>query len=470
MERNFRNREFEQYLKSTADQYRMIPTDKVWKGINNTLHTRRKWYGIGLAFLLLSTAVSVTWIMLTNPSSKKQQPIVQQTPAQPAQSPIAEKAPRPTLPVSKDIGTILTFNKVSSNKEIPGVVEAPVMSITESGLNSETEPVRSFTAETKSAEPSNETSIARHKPSNEPSIDVFVNTADPLNKYLPGEKATEHHPMFTESRLAKSTSVHSPLTIESVVNSYQAKKIVRKLSWQLYFAPTVSYRKLSVNKSYDANVSPFSATNYPFTNSSDVNSQVTHKPDMGLELGLSTKYPLSKKVKLTGAFQFNINRYDIKAFAYYGEEATINLNGGNGTNSVKAWTYYRNFDGYKSDWLKNYYFSVSAPIGAELRLIGSDKTYFGVAGTLQPTYIIKDRAFLISTDYKNYVEIPRLISHWNINTSLETFISYTSKSTRTRWQVGPQVRYQVLSSFKKKYPVKENLFDFGLKVGISRNK
>jgi hypothetical protein len=93
-----------------------------------------------------------------------------------------------------------------------------------------------------------------------------------------------------------------------------------------------------------------------------------------------------------------------------------------------------------------------------------------VAGTVQPTYILKDRAFLISTDYKNYVEIPRLIRHWNINTSLETFISYTSRSAKTRWQIGPQVRYQVLSSFKKKYPVKENLFDFGLKVGISHNK
>ena len=65
--------------------------------------------------------------------------------------------------------------------------------------------------------------------------------------------------------------------------------------------------------------------------SRDVNSEVTHKPDMGLELGLSTRYPLTKNLKLSAGFQFNINRYDIKAFAYSGEEATINLNGGNGT-------------------------------------------------------------------------------------------------------------------------------------------
>ena len=31
----------------------------------------------------------------------------------------------------------------------------------------------------------------------------------------------------------------------------------------------------------------------------------------------------------------------------------------------------------------------------------------------------------------------------------------------------PQVRYQALSSFINEYPVKENLFDFGMKVGVT---
>ncbi len=36
-------------------------------------------------------------------------------------------------------------------------------------------------------------------------------------------------------------------------------------------------------------------------------------------------------------------------------------------------------------------------------------------------------------------------------------------------QIGPQVRYQTLSSFKQKYPVIENLFTFGLKAGVTFN-
>ncbi|TMI72459.1 MAG: hypothetical protein E6H09_09825 [Bacteroidetes bacterium] len=290
-----------------------------------------------------------------------------------------------------------------------------------------------------------------------------------INDTEAGKDILKNDPLKSPgSSTVRSNLVFYPLTIESVTNSYKAKKLVKKLVWELYFTPTISYRKLGVNKSFDGSVSPFSASNYPFANSRDVNSEVTHKPDMGLELGISTGYPLSKHLRLIGGLQFNINRYDIKAFAYYGEQATINLNGV--TDPLTPWTYYRNHDGYKSDWLKNYYFSVSAPVGAELRVLGNDRTYFGVAGTVQPTYIVKDRAFLISTDYKNYVEVPRLIRHVNVNTSFETFISYTSRTNKTRWQIGPQVRYQVLSSYKNPYPVKENLFDFGLKIGVSTNR
>ena len=108
------------------------------------------------------------------------------------------------------------------------------------------------------------------------------------------------------------------------------------------------------------------------------------------------------------------------------------------------------------------------PIGIEVNLIGDDKVQFGVAGTIQPTYVLGDRAYLLSTDYKNYALVPWLIRRWNANTALEAFVSYSTG--KMKWQVGPQVRYQLLSSFVDEYPVEENLFDFGLKVGISVNK
>jgi hypothetical protein len=35
-----------------------------------------------------------------------------------------------------------------------------------------------------------------------------------------------------------------------------------------------------------------------------------------------------------------------------------------------------------------------------------------------------------------------------------------------KWSIAPQFRYQMLSSFKSKYPIKENLMDLGIKVGV----
>src|SRR5437667_9681935 len=55
MERGFYNEDIEQLLKQKADQYRMYPSDKVWKGINRSLHPRRKWYWF--SFILFLTAI-----------------------------------------------------------------------------------------------------------------------------------------------------------------------------------------------------------------------------------------------------------------------------------------------------------------------------------------------------------------------------------------------------------------------------
>lgn len=465
MESNFNNKEFEQYVKRNADQYRMIPSEKVWKGINGALHTRRRWYGLGLALLLLLTGGSVTWVMISYPVSKKQNISSvknnQSIPIQPVNPNQAS-----SNVTSENISDLLPFNKfnkdntlVQDNQSIATLNKDSEYN-TESSLHTDNKVmVSALTVE----------DLFPEMPA-EKKVTINLNIGA-INNNITGndiavvEKASVNKSSEVfEKNYIQNKEIY-PYTIESVVNSYRPKTLNKKLSWQLYFAPTVSYRKLRENKAYQSSSSAANTNSFPFASLSDVNKAVVHKPDMGLELGISARYPLTKHLKLRGGLQFNINRYDIKAFVYNGERATINLSSGP---DVSTWTHYRNYSGFKSDWLKNFYFTVSAPIGAELKLLGNNKTHFGIAGTVQPTYILSDRAYLISTDYKNYAEVPWLIRNVNVNTSFETFISY--KSRRTRWQVGPQVRYQILSSFQNKYPIKENLFDFGLKVGIILNE
>ena len=169
-------------------------------------------------------------------------------------------------------------------------------------------------------------------------------------------------------------------------------------------------------------------------------------------------------MKVRGGLQFNVNRYDIKTNNSSYEVATIRFNN---RQSVAQMSGYNNFQGYSSNWLENLYLSVSAPVGLEYKLAGNQKTSFGVATSIQPTYVISDKAYMISSDYKNYMEVPWLVRRWNVSTGFEAYVNYSTG--KMKWQVGPQVRYQLLSSYDGEYPVKEHLYDFGLRVGISLN-
>lgn len=331
------------------------------------------------------------------------------------------------------------FNPSAELKAIPNPVSENVHSPVYNNVNNEKH---------------NETSVSQG---------YFISNQIIDDNYNPTETLLNAH-----SSVTKTKSQNDLLTIESISNTYKSPIKNKKIKWQLVLTPTISYRRLTENKSFLHNIA-FASGYANYASLYNVNSMVTHKPDMGFQLGVLAGYPLTRNLKIRTGMQFNINRYGIKAYSYRNEIATIAFNSNRGDiDSLATATQYRNFNGYKSNWLQNFYFSVSAPVGAELNIGGINKTKFGIAATIQPTYIISDKAFLISTDYKNYVEVPWLVRKWNVNTGLEIFANYSIG--KTQWQVGPQFRYQLLSSFQNKYPVKENLFDFGFKVGIMLNK
>jgi hypothetical protein len=473
MESNYNNKDFEQFVRQNADQYRMFPSEKVWAGIDNALHTRRKWYGVGLALLLLLTGASVTWVMMTTSGndSKKQPSIAKVENVTPAKTPIT-----PALPVDKKV-------TVAINPNAPVVVARTPVDFPQGAMQGNTEEIA--TTNTSSAVEltvttpdiaANNADIGSLKtpPAEERRQTIISQPPHNISSFtgIPASNiagATDA-PTVTDKKDLASTKVKLPgaekdkypMTIESVVNSYKKPAVKNRLSWQVYAAPTVSYRKLSENKEFLRSAA--ASGNVPnFAAFSDVKNMVTHKPDLGLEVGVAARYALGKNFTIRGGLQFNVSRYDIKAFSHPGENVTIALDDNNG--SISTIARYRNFNGLRANWLQNLYYSASAPIGLEWKATGNKKkTYFGIASTIQPTYVIKDRAFLLSTDYKNYAEVPWLIRRWNMNTSFETFVSYSNGVTR--WQIGPQVRYQIRSSFHNEYPVKENLFDFGLKVGV----
>ncbi|HRO18634.1 MAG TPA: hypothetical protein PLU07_10610, partial [Ferruginibacter sp.] len=55
---------------------------------------------------------------------------------------------------------------------------------------------------------------------------------------------------------------------------------------------------------------------------------------------------------------------------------------------------------------------------------------------------------------------------FNMNAGVETFISYQPMKG-VRLQVGPQFRYQLMSTYVKDYPMNERLYNIGIKMGIT---
>lgn len=483
MEERYNDREFEQFIKNNADQYRMFPSEKVWNSIHNTLHTKRRWYGIGLIFLLLSTGV-VTWLML--PTTAKKQ-----------------STENNTAVISKT----LSENKINS-EDLIIPAKKTVDASNEETVSTKLQPTIFFSTTHNLPVNSNPSSANIVANTDETTSNILPTPVIPIvlkrneypsaliiksrllgNKQIVGIDPKEivsrlntsidknyQTPANIETEGKNNTDVYKndeqkdiyPLTIESVVNVYKSPNKRKKLSWQFYLAPTISYRALKENMNYvrAARSNGTIPTNV-YISYQDINNVVKHKPDVGFELGVNTAYPVTKNFSLTGGLQFNISKYDILAFNNYQREvATIALNSTGSGNSVSAVTSYRSYGNEnRSGWIHNLYISASMPIGVEIKFNSIKKSYIGISSTLQPTYVLANRAYLISTDFKNYAEVPSLTRKWNLNTAMEIFAGYSTP--KLDWKVGPQVRYQTLSSFQDKYPVREHLFDFGLKIGVT---
>jgi hypothetical protein len=449
MKRDFTHEDFEGFLKRSTDGLRMKAPDKVWQNLSRELNKKRRRFTIGLsAFLLVSSAVGYTVI-----GNLPQSEFTTKQPLQQADNETAAaNNPNSTItPQQQTTSTTPVINLHDRSAQLPAT--------TNSGNTARVIPFNNRSN-------SSDTELTTGRPTDHQLLVENTFTPTVVDSYTEFDQDETVKKSRSEPPV-DSRATDLPLTIESVINSYKSKNKKNKFETQFYFTPTISYRKLTENKSYlrslDQNAVP---ANFPALYSS-VNNNVTHKPDIGFELGFTTKYALSNKLKIRSGLQFNVNRYDVKAFSSPISVAIIALNNGGAIDSFNTVSAYSNVNGYKSNWLQNLSFQLSVPVGAEFIVSENDDVAFGIAATVQPTYVLGDRAYLITTDYKSYTQVPSLIRRWNVNTALETFI--TLQSGNTKWQIGPQVRYQLLSSFISKYPVKENLFDFGLKVGVTLN-
>ena len=447
MERNFYNDDFEQFLKQKADQYKLYSSDRVWNNIYSSLHNRRRWLSLGLLMLLITTALLVTRKALLDNYTRVARQVTQSTfvvPATTTASPYtilrdedaAFYSRQPLAPVVQ-LGNrheVPSVSKGDARQEQP--VAATIINDAENG----TLIIQNNTVPQKTAL----TEAADNGTGNSDLYTEEQEAVDKINEALKEEDKKEKPNIQNEN---------AALKVMPAVKS--------KWSIQLYASPIVSYRRLN-NLNTSNKFVPVAASY-----GADIENYVHHKPAVGFEMGTKMQYAVTNSLSFYAGVQLNYSRYYIDAYNTHPERASITLS----TNSLIADTVtnvtsIRNFDGSSPEQLQNQYFQVSIPLGGELKLLGSKRLQLSIAGSIQPTYLISSSSYLISTDFKNYVQNSDLARRFNVHTNFEAFISY--KTDNLKWQLGPQFRYQLLSSYSNKYPVREYLMEYGIKLGISK--
>ncbi len=251
--------------------------------------------------------------------------------------------------------------------------------------------------------------------------------------------------------------------------SYELTSISKrnKLRWEAYVTPTFNYRKLATNGDYYVKTN-IQTGPVAIDHSGDPNVYVDQKPAVGIQLGGSIVYRLTRNLSLKTGLQFDYSRYYINAYSTSTEPAIISLNSFNGYsyNTITTYTDIRNFGGTSPKQIQNRYYQLSMPVGLEMRVMGNKKLQLNIGGSIQPTYLFNKDIYMLTTDYTNYAKEPSLIRRWNINGGIEAFLSYDMGAFRI--QLGPQFRYQFLSTYSSQYPLKENLMEYGIKIGISK--
>jgi hypothetical protein len=461
MKRNFYTNDFEQFLQQKAEQYQMYPSEKVWDNIDNALHKnkRRRFLG-GLLLLLLGTGSLLTNEIITSKYRKLAIQLNQHVPVAPpyffnnSEQIAAHKVKsnnnyKIAVQFRRVVPTNNNDNKYNAQNVIVPYNPLFIMSI-ENAIFS-TDNVNVVNSSASVAVPEISSAINKF-PQQLSTTNVFDDTAEKAR-----EDATS---VASDKEEAVNEKIQEMPLEQFSVSNIAAKKAQGKWSVIMHASPIVSYRKL-VNSDKLTQAAPV-AVNF----SNNVDAFVNHKPAIGFEIGAKAQYNLSRKFLVQTGLQLNYSRYNINAYKYYEEKATVTLRRASVDETIAAYTSIRNFEGYNKEYLQNQYLQLSVPIGAEMVVLGKKRLQLNVAASVQPSYLLGSTSYLITPDYKNYIQKPDLTRKWNLHTNLEAFVSY--KVNGVRWQFGPQFRYQTLSSYADEYPIREYITEYGFKLGISK--
>ena len=482
-ENNYRD-EFELFLKESADEFKMIPSRKVWYSLYNNLHPDKKWPSMAVCLFILT---AILYIGIANNNSLSN--AAKKASSENFNNLQNEKNKDNNFTfLAKDYSTLKkanpsTFSLGSTQKNslsmettedefiftdnsfatIPN--EGSVITAVESEiqLNNEATKIsvrKEITGLQKNEIP-NQLNAAISSGSTPTT--VFVNENEQKNEALDQITGTEN--------LSKLLNAKEPFTQLNDINTvdkswledfaFRNKPAINKLkqngSLSYYITPSLGYRilsKVKKNKFYNASLAA-ARTNIDET-------EFLNSAALNLEAGAIFQYTISKKLRLKVGVQGNYTNY-VSSVTVLGHPLQTSITLNNNSNHIRSSKFSANAG---KDKINKTTVQVALPLGADFKIAGNKKIGWYAGGSLQPTYVVGGSAYVLSSDEKYYISENNLLRKFNLNTAIETFISLKS-SNGIVLNVGPQFRYQLLSTYKKAYGYTENLYNVGIKIGVT---
>lgn len=527
---NFDTDNFEKLLKDRSDEFKMYPTKRVWYSIYNNIHPGKKWPSIATCITLISILLLVGYLNTNthteniNLTKSVNNPII----TKPGNhllssdfssynttpflhfSPLSSSSP--FLYLSADKNVLYLNEEAISNKYKKYTISAEPITL----ISKLTVPINNLSKNINNASP--DLQNTKSQPLNQSStatipeygnnlielltiennassslkikVDgedlknntIYITAEPDLTYTTPADEKLETNELNSLSAATKLNAATNKKDKEenkqnqvinkkiSIKESHQLsdaekgwvenyalynrpipKKWLGKLGWQIYITPSIVYRTLK-------NTLP---------NEQDINNSIIQKPSIGLEIGGGIISTVLKSVKLKTGLQLNFTQYNSEAFENSHPVATsITMNTFIGQYQESRSTPYSNSDGISPVKLHNETFQVSIPMGMDIKIASLDNLQWSVGATIQPSYVIGGKSYLISSDKRNYIKESSLLNRWNLDAGFETFISY--KTNGLTLQFGPQFRKQLFTTNDKNYFIQEHLTNYGFKFGISK--
>lgn len=465
MKEDFSNNKLEKRLKAAAEQLTVLPSDRVWAGISDQLHPRRKrryWLWAAAAIL----ALSMGFYLVLHQNKKH----------------INNHGHAAISPKIQEKGTPLSLTDKNDEENSDFSVHTPDKILPESRRKKDTRGEKGTT-------PNNFKGIiassvpVEAKPTGEklpfpPYRLPFLSSPGMVLSAVQSPADRAAAPVRVINSNAKVSSANSminaPLPDQKAIAGKNKK---RHISYEAFLVSGLGYRFLNV-QSENINSDQMA---YP-GNQQMVNSlrptaivpqkeEMKHQPGISYSAGVNVAFPFGSHYTIKTGLSVMSLGYNITAFetypAHIREDGSTSLSGYTGANSFYSQN--RTASAVQRSKISNRYLYGEIPLLVSREFGSPEKVHLqvGLGGGL--LYLLKSTPVIYFPKSGRYFTDKNLIRQLNANFYVEGEM-IVPLSEKLNFTIGPSLQYQILSSYKNYPGVAERPYFPGIKAGLQWKK